>query len=367
MVGQMRKPLFAAITMLFMTIMALSSNVLAETRVKDIARVQGVRGNQLIGYGLVVGLSGTGDSRQAMFTVQSVANMLARFGMKVSPDAMKIRNVSAVMVTADLPAFAKVGDGLDVLISSIGDARSLQGGTLLMTPLLGADGKTYATAQGPISIGGFNVSGGGGQVQKNHPTAGRIPAGAIVEKEVPTSLTADGGETIYITLNRADFTTASRLAIAINKALEDSVALATDASAVRIKVPPKFKDDLVGLIATIEELKISPDAVARVVVNERTGTVVIGGGVRVLPVVLSHGGLKVEVRQDSMTSSSFTGESGEATVSEETGMVVKVEAGDTIDALVTALNSIGATPRDIIAVLQALRAAGALQAELEII
>ena len=363
----------------------------AAMRVKDIARVQGVRINQLMGYGLVVGLDGTGDSRQSMFTVQSVANMLMRFGVTVPPESIKVRNVAAVIVTADLPPFVKNGDQIDVNVSSIGDAKTIQGGTLLLTPLLGPDGKTYAVAQGPVSIGGLNMSGGGRQ-SRNYPTAAMIPRGAVIEREVPMDFVNEDKGTVAITLNQPDFTTASRLAAAINAQFGQGAAQAVDAGTVEVNIPPEFKGNAVGFIARVEELTISPDSVAKVAINERTGTVVIGGEVRLLPAVVSHGNLRVEITSaagsagaaSSPASSLPQASSGPVsgaglspafrpamskgqTGSLGTGSLVKLGGGETIDSLVSALNAIGASPRDIIAILQALRAAGSLQAELEVI
>ncbi|NPV53850.1 MAG: flagellar basal body P-ring protein FlgI [Firmicutes bacterium] len=349
-------------------------------RVKDIARVQGVRVNQLMGYGLVVGLDGTGDSRQSMFTVQSVANMLARFGVTVPPESIRVRNVAAVIVTADLPPFVKNGDQIDVNVASLGDARTIQGGTLLLTPLLGPDGKTYAVAQGPVSIGGLNMSGGGRQ-SRNYPTGAMIPRGAVIEREVPMNFVDEDKGTVAITLNQPDFTTASRLVAAINAQFGQGAAQAVDAGTVQVNIPTEFKGNAVGFIARIEELTISPDTVAKVAINERTGTVVIGGEVRLLPAVISHGNLRVEITslQASPGPPSVSGVelspafrparrgSSDQPGSPGTGSLVKLGGGETIDSLVSALNAIGASPRDIIAILQALRAAGSLQAELEVI
>ncbi|MBC7083009.1 MAG: flagellar basal body P-ring protein FlgI [Firmicutes bacterium] len=375
----------------------------AESRIKDITRVEGVRDNDLIGYGLVVGLKGTGDSGGAMFTVQSVANMLMRFGIKITPDQMRVKNVAAVMVTAKLPAFARVGDRLDVVVSSLGDARSLEGGTLLLTPLLGPDEKMYAAAQGVISLGGGAA---GGARQKVHPTVASIPQGATVERELVAAIAGAASGTITLALSEPDFVTADRVAKAICARLGEGVAKAADAGAVEVQVPPEYADNLVGLVALIGEIPVKADAPARVVFNERTGTVVIGGNVRVLPAVVSHGNLRVQIsaRAESPTPVAPGGGDGQATAQAQvgaagsnpaaggpalpgggqvaatagtgtgtgttgtgTGTVFDVSSVDTVDALVAALNAVGATPRDIIAILQALKACGALLAEIEVL
>ncbi|MEW5866190.1 MAG: flagellar basal body P-ring protein FlgI [Bacillota bacterium] len=353
---------------------ALAPGVSAESRIKDIARVEGVRDNDLIGYGLVVGLKGTGDSGGAMFTVQSVANMLMQFGIKVLPDQMRVRNVAAVMVTGRLPAFARVGDRVDVVVSSVGDAKSLEGGTLLLTPLQGPDGKFYAAAQGVISLGG-----GGGSRQKVHPTVARIPQGATVEQELAATLAGSASGTLTLVLMEPDFVTADRVASAICARLGEGVAKAVDAGAVKVQVPAGYASNLVGLVAQIEEIPVSADVPARVVFNERTGTVVIGGSVRILPAVVSHGSLRVQISggqpsQGTVAAGQSQGSQGEQaqvspmpTQAAVPGTAFSVSSVDTVDALVAALNSVGATPRDIIAILQALRACGALLAEIEVL
>lgn len=353
---------------------ALAPGVSAESRIKDIARVEGVRDNDLIGYGLVVGLKGTGDSGSAMFTVQSVANMLMQFGIKVLPDQMRVRNVAAVMVTGRLPAFARVGDRVDVVVSSVGDAKSLEGGTLLLTPLQGPDGKFYAAAQGVISLGG-----GGGSRQKVHPTVARIPQGATVEQELAATLAGSASGTLTLVLMEPDFVTADRVANAICARLGEGVAKAVDAGAVKVQVPAGYASNLVGLVAQIEEIPVSADVPARVVFNERTGTVVIGGSVRILPAVVSHGSLRVQISggqpsQGTVAAGQSQGSQGEQaqvspmpTQAAVPGTAFSVSSVDTVDALVAALNSVGATPRDIIAILQALRACGALLAEIEVL
>lgn len=334
-------------------ILGATCGTLAQSRIKDIAGVEGVRENDLVGYGLVVGLKGTGDSSGAMFTVQSVANMLMRFGITVSPEQFRVRNVAAVMVTAKLPAFARVGDRLDVTVSSIGDARSIEGGTLLMTPLYGPDENLYAAAQGQVSL---RVDSGAGR-GKAHPTVARIPGGASVEQTLGSSGFSMPQDRLVLTLRDADFTTSHRIAKAICERFGEGVATAQDAGAVSVKIPSEYSGNVVGFLALVEEIPITADAPARVVFNERTGTVVIGGNARVLPAVVSHGSLRVQVAEESLgPATAIPGET-----------VVPVSATDTVDDLVSALNSVGATPHDIIAILQALRACGALLAEIEVL
>ena len=340
-------------------------------RLKDIAKVEGDRTNQLVGYGLVVGLDGTGDTQQALFTVQSVANMLQKFGITVAVNKMKVKNVAAVMITASLPPFVRTGTKIDVLVSSLGDAKSLQGGTLLQTPLQAADGEVYAVAQGSLSIGGFTAGGGGNSVTKNHPTAGRIPDGAIVEKEVPAILS--DGKSLNVCLANPDFATAASVAQAINTKLGEGSASALDAATVKVVVSDASK--IVGLIADIGELTVTQSQIAKVIVNERTGTVIIGGAVKLSPVALSHGNLSVEITTEQQVSQPAPISGGQTTVvpqtnvqaTEESNKLMVLNAGSTLEDLVRGLNELKVTPRDIIAILQALKEAGALHAELEII
>ncbi len=342
-------------------------------RLKDLVTVEGVRSNQLVGYGLVVGLKGTGDGDQTKFTVQSVVNMLERFGIRVPRAQVKLKNVAAVMVTAELPPFVKPGQRLDVLVSSIGDAKSLQGGTLLLTPLRGPDGRVYALAQGPVSIGGFGAGGAGATVQVNHPTVGRVPNGAVVERAVPVNL--NGKDHLLLSFRDTDFTTVSRAVAAINAYLNGPYAQALDGRTLKLRVPPVFRGRVVELLARVGELEVEPDMPARVVIDERTGTVVMGENVRISRVAIAHGNLSVEIteRPQVVQPQPFAG--GETTVvprtevraREEKARIVVLEEGASIGELVRALNAVGATPRDLIAVLQAIKAAGALQAELVII
>lgn len=341
-------------------------------RIKDIAHFEGFRENQLIGYGLVVGLDGTGD--KGLATMQGVANMLQSMGLTVKPNDIKAKNTAAVVVTAKLPPFPKPGIRLDVLVSTLGDAKSLQGGTLLLAPLKGPDNKVYALAQGPVSIGGFAGSGGGTTVQKNHLTAGKVPEGAMVERE-PEFVLGNGSD-IRLFLNRPDFTTASEITKKINAALRADYASASDPSTVRVRIPSEYRGRVVDLITMVEGLQVAVDLPARIVINERTGTVVIGDKVSILPTAIAHGSLTIVIRTEYQVSQprSFAPEGAETVVVPQQDVAVKEQqaslmevSGMTLGELVKALNSLGVTPRDLISILQALKASGALKAELEII
>jgi flagellar P-ring protein precursor FlgI len=345
-------------------------------RLKEIAGIEGVRQNQLIGYGVVIGLNGTGDKKGTTFTVQSLASMLQKMGIKVSPNDVKVKNIAAVMVTADLPPFAKPGGKLDVLVSSIGDAQSLQGGTLLMTPLKGPDGQVYAVAQGAVSVGGYIAGGGGESAQKNHPTVGMITNGALVEKGVVVDV--NNKEVLSIMLNRPDFTTAQRVASAVNAGLGDGAANAVDGATINLKVPDSFKGKVVELVSLVEGLDVAADAASKVVVNERTGTVVMGENVRISTVAISHGNLSIRIKTEFAVSQPqpFTFTEGARTtvvpkqelkVEEQEARLIELPSGVSLNDVVKALNAVGVTPRDLIAILQAMKAAGALQAELVII
>jgi len=343
-------------------------------RVKDIAGIKGARPNQLIGYGLVVGLNTSGDDDKTEFTFQSLTNMMQRMGIVVDKGKVDIDNVAGVMVTATLHPFAKVGTRIDVVVSSMGNAKDLQGGTLLLTPLSAPDGNVYAVAQGPISIGGFAAGGAaGGGVQKNHPTVGYIPGGAIVEKELPLHLLEK--QTISLNLNNPDFTTCLRLNEVINKGLGEDIAQPIDAGTVEIKVPLKSQENLVEFISLIENLEIAPDTIAKVVLNERTGTVIMGENVRISTVAVSHGNLSIIIKERERVSQPLPFSEGETVVTPETEVVVGEESrrlivvpeGVNIREVVRGLNAIGVSPRDLISILQAIRASGALQAELVII
>lgn len=342
-------------------------------RLKDLMEVEGVRGNYLVGYGVVVGLKGTGDGDQTKFTVQSIVNMLEKFGVRVPKEQVKLKNAAAVMVTAYLPPNVKPGQRIDVQVSAIGDAKSLQGGTLLLTPLIGPDGQVYAVAQGPVSIGGFAAGGAGAQVAVNHPTVGRVPNGAIVEREVSAG-DLNSLDRLTLSLRTADFTTAQRVAEALNQYLRGNYAKAVDMKTIELEVPKNYRGRVVPLLAEIGNLEVRPDIPARVVIDERTGTVVIGENVRISKVAVAHGNLSVEVRETPQVVQPFPFGQGETVVvprtevkaKEEKARIVVLEEGATLGELVRALNAVGATARELIAVLQAIKEAGALHAELVI-
>jgi flagellar P-ring protein precursor FlgI len=343
-------------------------------RLKDVTSVQGASETPLIGYGLVVGLNKTGDKRQTIFSGQTLANMLERFGIAVAPGDMKVENIAAVIVTTQLGPYAATGSKLDVTVSSIGDARSLQGGTLLPVPLRAPDGKVVALAQGPLSLGGFGAGSGGNSVQVNHLTVGRVPNGALVQDAHPAPMPS-GGQ-LRLALHEPDFISANRIAKAINLELGGTAARVVDAGAVTIKVPQEYTDSLPDLIARLEPLPVTTDVVARVVINERTGTVVMGGDVRLGPAAVAHGALSVKIAtQYDVSQPSPLSSGGQTTVTPQTDVNVKesdaqlvtLEAGATLSDVVRALNMLGATPRDVIAIMQALKASGALKAELVIL
>lgn len=341
-------------------------------RIKDVAKLQGVRSNQLVGYGLVVGVAGTGDSDKSTFTIQSIVNMLKTFGVTVPAAQMKPKNVAAVMVTAQLPPFAKQGDTIDITVSSLGDAKSLQGGTLLQTPLKAGNGAVYAVGQGPLSVGGFVIGGGGSSQQKNFTTAGSIPGGAIVERDVPTQFETGGN--LVLVLNKADFTTANRITEAIDRRF-GPISSAPDAGTVRVAVPYEYAGNLVGFVAAVEELPVTPDSAAKVVVNERTATVVMGGNVTIDTVAVAQGGLMVKVSQSNDVSqppplsggSTVVTPTQTVNVKDQQAPLVVLPAAASVSDLVSALNAVGAKPRDVISILQAIKAAGALHADLQII
>lgn len=341
-------------------------------RIKDVSHVQGVRDNQLIGYGLVVGLAGTGDGSSTEFTVRSLVSYLRKNGVTIDPELVKVDNAAAVIVTADLPAFARGGTRLDCAVSSIGDADSLQGGTLLMTPLRGADGQVYAVAQGAVSVGGFSGGSGGTSVTKNHPTSGKVPEGALVEKAPPTVL--DGREALTLMLDNPDFTTARRIAEVINHELKAECAKAVDAANVTIAVPAEQRASLPDFLAQLERLPVHPDQRARVVIDERTGTVVMGEDVRISTLAIAHGNLSIAVSEKKGVSQPGSFSQGTTTavsntsvdVTEEDGELKMVDEGVSLGEIVRSLNAIGVTPRDLIAILQTIKSSGALQAELVI-
>ncbi|BFM20630.1 flagellar basal body P-ring protein FlgI [Gilvimarinus japonicus] len=369
------KTLLGLLLSSFFTALLLSAGASAE-RVKDIASVAGVRSNQLIGYGLVVGLDGTGDqTTQSPFTTQSFSNMLKQFGINVPEGTrMQMKNVAAVMIHADLPAFAKPGQAIDITVSSVSNAKSLRGGTLLMSKLKGIDGNTYAVAQGSLVVGGFGVEAGdGSNITVNVPSVGRIPNGATVERSVPNNFT--GNQPIVFNLNRADFTTANRLATAINEMLGPDVAAAIDAVSVAVKAPqdPAHRVDFMALLENIE-VKPGEEA-ARVVINSRTGTIVVGQHVRVSPVAITHGSLTVSISEDYDVSQPGAFAQGQTAITpnsaidveEETNPMFKFAPGSTLEDIVRSVNNVGASPADLMAILEALKQSGALNAELLVI
>lgn len=359
-------------TIFFTALLASTALAGGTSRLKELVDVQGSRENAILGYGLVVGLTNTGDSDQVLFTMQSVAGMLGRLGVRVDPHDIRSRNVAAVVVTARLPTYARSGATLDVTVSAMGNARSLMGGTLLMTPLAGADGQTYAVAQGPVQVGGFNVTGNYTSVQKNSPTSGTIPSGATIEKSVTPKL---DGPTLTLRLKRADFTNAARIAAAIDGAMGTETAKALDSAAVEITVPEAERAEPVLFLSKLEALTIEVDQRAKVVISERTGTIVMGENVRLRPAAVSHGGLRINIATQFAVSQpngfSYSGQTivapiQQAAATEEKKAAVAVPEASTVEDLVKALNAIGAPSRDLVAILQALKAVGSLDAELEV-
>jgi flagellar P-ring protein FlgI len=343
-------------------------------RLKDLVTIEGVRTNQLIGYGLVVGLNGTGDRQQTVFSVQSLTNLLQRMGVAVTPGAITVKNTASVLVTATLPPFAQPGATIDATVAAIGDASNLQGGLLVLTTLRGINGQIYATAQGPVVTGGFVAGRTANSATVNHPTVGRIPNGVSVERPAPSVAI---GSTVHLQLKDADFTTAARVAETVNRRFPGNggVAHAENSALVSVSVPPQFATRSIEFISELERLSVNPDRVARVVVNERTGTVVLGKDVRISPVAIMHGNLTVEIQttytatQPVPFSSTPTTVVPQTTVSakDEKSRNVVLKDGATVEELVKSLAAIGSTTRDVIAILQNLRAAGALDAELDVI
>ena len=345
-------------------------------RLKDLVSIEGVRSNQLVGYGLVVGLNGTGDRQQTLFSAQSLTNLLQRMGVSVSPTQITVKNTAAVIVTASLPPFAQPGSTIDANVAAIGDASNLQGGLLVLTTLRGINGQVFASVQGPVVTGGFIAGRGTANSQTvNHPTAGRIPNGVIVERGAPS---IPLGNIVKLQLKTADFTTSARIAAAVNKkfAKEGStVAHADNSALVAVNLPPQFAAEPTEFISELERLVVEPDRAARVVINERTGTVVLGNDVRIAPVAVMHGNLTVEIQTRLVPlppapfSSAPTQAVPEVNVSakDEKSRNLVLNDGATVEELVKALASIGSTVRDVVAILESLRAAGALDAELDII
>lgn len=347
----------------------------ATSRIKDMVDFEGVRENQLVGYGLVVGLNGTGDTlKDGGFTKQSLQAMLNRLGVKPTEKGLTSKNVAAVMVTATLPAFARMGSRIDVTVSALGDSTSLQGGTLLVTPLLGADGEVYAVSQGPVGVSGFTAKGQGQTVTKNTPTAGRIASGAIVEREVGFEML--NMEVVRLNLRNPDLTTARRIAQRINAFLGEGAARPSDPTTIHLLVPESYRQNVVNLLTDIEQLRIDPDQVARIVIDQASGVIVMGENVRVSTVAIAQGNLTIRITETPQVSQPGPFSSGVTAVTPKTDITVDQDAGNrmaivrdgvTLQDLVGGLNSLGIGPRDLISILQAIKAAGALQAEIEVI
>lgn len=358
-------------------VLASLPSTASQVRIKDVARVQGQRQHAIVGYGIVTGLAGTGDSASNRATRQSIANMLAQFDLTLPAEAVNSRNVAAVMVAAQMPAFARPGDTVDVVVTSMGDARSLVGGSLLLAPLKGPNGRVYALAQGALTVGGYKYDANGNVVQKNHPTAATVPGGAVVEISPPVSPSADRHSEVFsIVLYESDYTTAARMADAINQQLGSEVATPLDAQGVSVNVPQAYHGRLVELIREIEAIEINTDQRARVVVNERTGTVVSGAGVRISPVAISYGDLKISVTSETNVSqpivvggyspglASVPYTNTRVDVREQNGGTLVTGQGGTVADLVQALARFKTHTRDVVSILKALKAAGALHAEL---
>jgi len=360
-----------SLTLLFLLLTPQARGV---SRLKDLVSIEGVRENQLVGYGVVVGLAKTGDKQTTIFSAQSLANMLERMGVSVSPTAIRVTNTAAVMVTGTLPPFAQPGTKIDVTAAAIGDATNLQGGLLVMTSMRGANGQVYAVAQGPVVTGGFVAGRGGNNQTVNHPTVGRLPEGATIERAAPS---VEPTAHVNLQLRNADFATSARVADAVNKNFGENkiIAHAQNSALIAVATPVEWMDRMTEFIAALEELKIEVDAPAKIVVNERTGTIVMGKDVRIAPVAILHGNLSVEVQTRLVVSQPGPLSQGKTEVVPQTAVASKEEPaknvvlkeGATIEELVRALTAVGSTARDIIAILQNLRAAGALDAELEVI
>jgi flagellar P-ring protein precursor FlgI len=359
--------------LLFASLLAALPAARAEgSRIKDLAMINGARDNQLAGYGLVAGLAGDGD-KNPVETIQTIANLLQRYGLTVPIATLSAKNVAIVMVTADIPAFVKPGARLDVVVASMGDAKSLQGGVLIQTPLLGADGKVYAVAQGTLSVGGLSAGaegGGGATVQKNHPTVGTIVNGALVEREIPATIVSDNH--LELLLRNPDFTSASRMAAALNVKYTNS-SLAVDSTTVRVRIPADWGGSPVDFISQVESVEITPDFPARVVINERTGTIVATARIHISNCAISHGNVTIsiantqEVSQPNAFSQGGTTQkisNTDAKIKEDKGAMVALPELPTVEKVASALNALGVTPRDMMSMFEAMKEAGALQAEL---
>jgi len=368
--GDMNKLIFSGLFLLSCAAMAGDG-----VRLKDLGRLDGWRENHLVGFGVVTGLAGTGDSARSKATRQSLANLMSNFDIAIASDQINSRNVAIVSLTASLPPVTRQGDRVDIAVTSLGDARSLAGGSLILSPLKGPDGRVYALAQGPVSIGGYRYDQNGNVVQKNHPTVGTIPGGAQIEAEIKaTPIRSDG--TLDFVLSSPDYTTVQRIASAINAKFKGDVAAVRDSGAIRIRVPSYEMSEAAQFFADLENIAVVPDVHARVIINERTGTIVSGGDVKISKVTVAHGDLKVSIVNDlSVSQPFFVGHSGGAVrtevvprtridVEEDLGGVVELSSRSTVADLVRSLNRIKANTRDVIAILQGIKAAGALHADL---
>jgi flagellar P-ring protein precursor FlgI len=364
---------FAVATAAALASIPLAPAANAASRIKDLASVEGVRENQLIGYGLVVGLNGTGDTiNNSPFTRQSITAMLERLGVNIRGQNLNLKNVAAVMVTANLPAFSTQGTRIDVTVSALGDAKNLQGGTLLVTPLLGADGNVYAVAQGSLAISGFQAGGEAASITRGVPTVGRIANGAIIEREIDFAL--NRLTNLRLALRNADFTTAKRIAAAINDFLGSPTAEPLDPSTVQVSVPKEYANNVVALLVEIEQLQIEPDLPAKIIVDERSGIIVMGRDVRVSMVAVAQGNLTVTISEAPQVSQPLPFARGRTVVTPRTRIGVQedgkklavVQEGVSLQQLVDGLNALGIGPRDLISILQAVKAAGAIQADMEV-
>ncbi|MCL1939150.1 MAG: flagellar basal body P-ring protein FlgI [Desulfovibrionaceae bacterium] len=366
-----RLAVFSLLISLF-ALLVLAPSTAKAVRIKDIATFSGVRDNQLIGYGLVVGLAGTGDKKDSAFTMRSMVNMLEKMGVQVDMRQMKPKNVAAVMVTARMPVSAKPGSRLDVTVSSLGDCTSLMGGVLIQTPLKGIDGKVYSLAQGALAVGGYSVTGGQAQATKNITTVAQIPGGGIVERSVPFEFNTQ--DSLTLSMNAPDFTTTNQVVERINRALGGTFARSVDVGTVTLDIPPDFKGNIVPLMASLENIEVTPDSAAKVVVDEKTGTIILGREVRISRVAVAHGNLQVTVSENQDVSQPGPFSGGSTVVTPSTDIATREEQrklnileGATLQELVDALNSVGATPRDLISILRSMKTAGALHAHLEVI
>jgi flagellar P-ring protein precursor FlgI len=366
--------LFAYIAILFLTpSLVLGVEVERKVLLRDITQIQGVRDNQLVGYGLVIGLNRTGDTQQTFFTVQTLANTMQRMGVQIAPGVVVVKNVAAVFITATLPAFGRPGMNLDVTVSSIGDAKSIEGGVLLLTSLRGADGQVYAVAQGPLTTGGYSEGASGNTKMVNHPTVARIADGATVERDTAVDLSRF--RTVSLLLRNSDFTASRDTADAINKEFAKTIATAVDSRRIDVNVADSGELSVPVLISRIQNLSISVHSPAKVVVNERTGTIVMGGDVKLSPVSVIHGSLTIDVQTTQLVSQPAPFSNGKTETVTETKLSVgdapaksiQMKEGANVDELIKGLHAIGATSHDIISILQAIKAAGGLQADLEVI